>query len=131
MNSGRKARKKIDSLGLRPFLRNPLAAIFMNPCGQHCCCIQGRQFPFFVFSLLSFLLSSNAQFPHPGAQGAGVETQEECRSVFPLDAPSGLLQHLADMIVFQLGEGFDFPAFNPTDELICPLDRLEAVQDLE
>ncbi len=55
----------------------------------------------------SLLLPTDTVFAHPGAQRAGVQAQEECRAVFPLDAPVGLLQHLKDMLLLQVGEGFN------------------------
>jgi hypothetical protein len=32
------------------------------------------------------LLAAEAVFPHAGAKGAGIETKEECRTAFFLDA---------------------------------------------
>ncbi len=56
---------------------------------------------------VSHLLTADAVFPHPGAKCAGVETKEYRRPVFTLDSPTGFLQHLEDVSVFQLGKGFD------------------------
>ena len=48
-------------------------------------------------------MQNYAVFAHPGAQGAGVETKEERSPFLPLDSPTGSLEHLEDVIVFQLG----------------------------
>ena len=52
-------------------------------------------------------MPAEAVFPHPGAKGAGVETQEQRRPVLPLDPPSGFPEHLEGVVLFQLGEGLD------------------------
>jgi hypothetical protein len=52
-------------------------------------------------------LPADAIFSHPGAKSAGVETKEYRCPVFPLDSPTGSLEHLENMILFQLDEGFD------------------------
>jgi hypothetical protein len=60
-------------------------------------------------------LPPDAVFPHSGAKGAGVETQEQRSPVLPLDSPAGFPEYLEDMIVFQPGEGLDLlPLFFPT-----------------
>jgi hypothetical protein len=73
------------------------------------------------------LLSDDAVYPHPGAKGAGVETKQQRCAVCPLDSPSGFLEHLEDMVVFQLVEGFDL--------LPCRIrglpERIEVVQHLQ
>ena len=56
---------------------------------------------------LFLLLPHNAVFPHPGAKGACVDAQDYCCSVFPLDSPTGFQEHIEDMVVFQLNQGFD------------------------
>ena len=73
------------------------------------------------------LLTSDAVFPHPGAKSAGVETKEYRRSVFPFDAPAGFLKHLKDMVLFQIGDGFDILPY----QFSCLPDRLEPVHNLE
>jgi hypothetical protein len=55
----------------------------------------------------SGLLPAEAVFPHPGAKGAGIETEKSRCPVFPLDAPTGFLEHMEDVIVFQVGEDLD------------------------
>ena len=52
-------------------------------------------------------LPADAVFTHPGAQGAGVQAQKYRGSVFTLDTPPGIFEHLKDMIVFKVGKGFD------------------------
>jgi len=42
------------------------------------------------------LLAGDTVFAHPGAKRAGVEAKEQRCSVFPLDSPTGCLEHLAD-----------------------------------
>jgi hypothetical protein len=49
------------------------------------------------------LLPEDFQFPHPGAQGTGIETKEFCRPVFTLDSPTGFLEYQKDVVMFQLG----------------------------
>ena len=73
------------------------------------------------------LVANDAGFPHPGAKGAGVETKEYRRAVFPFYAPPGFQENLVDVVVFQLGKGFYF--------LPCQISGLgkcaEAVHDLK
>ncbi len=66
----------------------------------------------------------DAVFANPGAQCTGVETQENRRTVFPLDPPVGILKDLKNVVPFQIGEDLD--------ALIVALaEGLEAVQNLE
>jgi hypothetical protein len=41
-----------------------------------------------------------------------------CRPVLPLDAPTGFLEHLEDVVLFQSSEGFDDLASNKTVPII-------------
>jgi len=68
----------------------------------------------------------DAVFPYPGAKSAGVDTKESRCPVFSLDAPTGFLEHLEDVVMFQLGEGFDVLPF----QFLCLPERIEAVQYL-
>ena len=74
-----------------------------------------------------FKLTTDAGFEHAGAKGAGVESENGRRPVFSLDAPAGLLEHLADMIVFHGGEGFELLA----GRLLRGSGRREAIQHLQ
>ena len=51
-----------------------------------------------------FLFPYNSVFPHTGAKGAGVETKQYRRAVFTLYAPTGFLENLQDVVVFQFDQ---------------------------
>jgi hypothetical protein len=72
------------------------------------------------------LFADDAVFPHPCAECAGIETKDSGGSVFPLDSPTGFLEHMEDVVVFQLNEGFDSLAFR----LPGLAERIETVQYL-
>ena len=52
------------------------------------------------------ILTADAVFPHSAAKSAGVETKDYRCPGFPLDSPTGFLEHLEDIIVFPLAKGF-------------------------
>src|SRR6185369_5045287 len=79
------------------------------------------------FSLTADSLSGNAVFPHPGSKSAGVETKDSRSPVFTLNAPTGFLENLEDMVLFQFGKGFDVPPCR----LLCLQGYVEPVQDLK
>lgn len=58
-------------------------------------------------SYFDFLLADDTVFPHPGTEGTGVEAKEDRRPAFPFDSPTGFPEHLKDVIVLQLCQGFD------------------------
>ena len=72
--------------------------------------------------LFLFFLPPDAELPHPGAKGAGVETKEERGPVLPLDAPLGVLEHLEDVVVFHLVNGLDVRSFRVHGALMVGLD---------
>ena len=57
----------------------------------------------------------DAVFPHLGEQGAGVKTQADHGPLLPLDAPSGLAEHLEDVALFPIGQDFDVIRFQAAD----------------
>jgi hypothetical protein len=72
------------------------------------------------------MLTVYAVFPHPGAKSAGVKTKDYCCPGFPLDSPTGFLEHLKDVVLFQLGKGFDIlPCLFP-----CLPESIKPVQYL-
>ena len=73
------------------------------------------------------LLTADAILPDPGAQRAGIETEEHRRPVLPLDAPPGFLEHLENVVLFQSDEGLDVLA----GQFPFLAERVEPVHDLE
>src|SRR6185369_11823504 len=73
------------------------------------------------------LLTADAVFLHPGAKSAGIETEEQRCPVLAINAPTGFQEHLEDVVVFHIGEGFDV---RPC-KLLCLPGRIEPVQHLE
>src|ERR1035437_310768 len=56
------------------------------------------------FRRVSGVLTTDAVSPHSSPQGAGVETNDERRPVFPLDSPTGFLEHLEYVVTFHLAK---------------------------
>src|SRR6185369_4845459 len=79
------------------------------------------------FSLTTDLLPGDAVFPHSCTKSAGVQTKDSGCSALPFNAPTGFLENLEDVVLFQFGKGFDVPP--------CRLLRLrghvEPIQDLK
>ena len=50
---------------------------------------------------------SYSVFAHPGAKRAGVEIKKYRCPVFSLDSPTGFLENMEDVVLLQIGEGFD------------------------
>ena len=72
------------------------------------------------------LLPADAVFVHSGAKGAGVETKEYCRPVCSINSPTGFLEHPEDVVVFQLGQGFDLLP----SRFLCFSERIEPLRYL-
>ena len=73
------------------------------------------------------LLPDDTVFAHSGAQSAGVETEEERRPVLPFNAPSGLLQHLLNVVLLDIDES---PDLMPLAVWRCG-EGIETVKHLE
>ena len=58
-------------------------------------------------SMITTLRPDDPVFADSGAKSTGVKAQEERCPVFSLNAPLGFQEYLEDVVLFQIGEGFD------------------------